>query len=507
MTAPSTRSTVRNVSINGTALLVCGLVNLFFLGYLATRLGIRDYGLIALARTLLATGVLTILDLGLSEAAGARTAALRATGDHGTLWSSALLAAAFAAVAGLVGGLIMILAAEPVASMLLRNDLEKVPEFAVIVIILAATLVVQLPGSVCESILRGLNRFRAYRSLEVGHAVAFAGIGVVLVERGHGYFAIIMLLIAIVILRALVAVTLIAVPMWRARSLLRLDRDEARKLFHLARNIFGGKLLGVVNLYSIYYASSILVGAAGLGLVDLLMRWPRFLKAFFGQLNSAIMPFAVGLDATKDREGLVQTYTTSLTFAMLVTVPALLSVAFFAEDLLLAWVGAEFARSWPWLSALFLWPLVVLPVSLGGMMLVSRPGFVARINVISAGQLIVILAVAVSTAGTLREYAFLLAHLAGVFAVVPFQVRLIERELGLRAWASAKISAKVVLGALTAVLAALGIHATNLVTGPITLAIAIGLCCLVAWAALGSLVLTAPERRQVRRIVLMFLRP
>ena len=505
MSETSIKNTVQNVAINGSALFLCSLVNVIFLGYLAVRLGLQEYGLIVLVRTLLATGALAMLDLGLSEAAAVRVAALRASGNQQALAGTVVLATALTLVIGIVAGAVMGLAADLWVGLLLRNDPGVQADFAIVAVLLAATLAVQLPGVVCESVLRGLNRFPLLRAIEVAFTMAFAGAGVVLVEGGSGYRPVVLLLVGLVVLRALAAIVLAFGSVLRGHAIERPNRQLFGDLYQLASPILVGKTLAVLNFYTIFYASSVLVGAAGLGGVDLLMRWPRFMKMFFGQLNQTIMPLAVGLDTTGRQESLERTYRKSLTFALGATMPALLAAAFFAEEILLVWLNPELAVHWRWLSALFFWPLVVLPVGLGGAMLMGRPHFIARNNLYAAGQLLVILGVAVTTAAWLGERAVLLAHLCGIFAVLPFQTRLIDGHMRIPRWETLRVVARVALGVPPAVLVGIVIKAAAIVSGPLTLLAGVGLWCAVSWTTIYVAVFSAEERSQVRRVAFMIL--
>ena len=75
--------------------------------------------------------------------------------------------------------------------------------------------------------------------------------------------------------------------------------------------------------------------------------------------------------------------------------------------------------------------------------------------------------------------------------------------MGTRVWDTLRILLKIALWTLPATFVGVAIKASAVVSGPLTLAVAVGLWCGVSWATIYAAVFSAEERNQISRIALM----
>src|SRR3546814_904712 len=99
------------------------------------------------------------------------------------------------------------------------------------------------------------------------------------------------------------------------------------------------KVLATIQTQSVPLVVGFVVGAAGAGVYDLLMRLPRFAKSALGLLNSAVMPFASRLEASDSRHALLTLYEHGLLIITFLTAPPLFALAISSKPLLHFWVG------------------------------------------------------------------------------------------------------------------------------------------------------------------------
>ncbi|MGH6948914.1 MAG: hypothetical protein ACREDZ_16410, partial [Kiloniellales bacterium] len=146
---------LRNTLINVSAIGVTGLVGLMLVPIIVSAYGLESLGLIVLARILLPTSVLGLLDLGTAEATTRFVASSAAEGGRGkaahSLIASLAIVLPIAACIAVTGGL----AATWVTESVLGISDKHTPLMQGVVMWTCLAAVVTFPGMVCEGALRG----------------------------------------------------------------------------------------------------------------------------------------------------------------------------------------------------------------------------------------------------------------------------------------------------------------------------------------------------------------
>jgi O-antigen/teichoic acid export membrane protein len=172
-----------------------------------------------------------------------------------------------------------------------------------------------------------------------------------------------------------------------------------------------------------------LVGPAGVGIYDALVRLPRFVKAVLSLLVSAVLPVSARLDAGNDRARLRRLGSLGYWLMPAVAFPGLFGCAVYAKGLLEVWVGTvELVRLWPWLSLGFVFPMMNIFLTFGQTLMQVRLSYLGVSNRLLLLQICLQFAVSLAFVHPLGERSFILGQVAAMAAVFPLHIWALSRE-------------------------------------------------------------------------------
>lgn len=420
------RPLILNTLISAVAYFVISVVGIVVVSWLVGAYGLEVYGVIMLARLLLPTGLMGIMDLGAPENASYVVATARATGDWET--AGAMLAALvviLGAVTLLPCGVVVLFASTIAQWFHLVGDDAVV--FAQALKLSAVFLPLLLIGSIAEGVIRGFERYGAARGIEVVMALAY-GMGCYICVRDmYSYDTIVYLAIVLAIVRAVVALlfgwrclatTPVAFAQWRT---LGMSKVKMR-----IRVSAPNKMLGTLQTQTPAFLVGVFLGPASVAIYDVLTRLPRVAKSVLGLLNSAVMPFTSRLEAAEQNVSRVAE--NGMLFIACWSVPPLFAAASFSYPLLHLWIGKELTGFWIWQSLAFTVPLLTVLLSFGFSTLFSRIQVNKSANQFIALRIVVQYAVALALMAALTERAFILGSVIAVAATAFWEFRIIFRE-------------------------------------------------------------------------------
>ena len=334
------RNTIINLAAQGLPLIV-GLVAV---PRVIAGLGVPRYGVLTLAWTLL--GYLSIFDFGLTRATTKYVAELAAAGRHRDVPSVAGTAIAMQVGLGVLGGILLAIAAHPLASRILHVPPELVGEAFACFMILAVAVPIVLLSNSLRGLLEAAQRFDLVNLVRVPANTLYyllPLIGVLL----HWSLGTIMLgFVAswIVAIFAQYHFCTLVYPEFGARA--RFSAVEAPRLLR-----FGGwaTVSGTISPVLVY-ADRVIIGsvlsvaavsyyAAPFDMVTRLLVVP---SSLVGTLFPAFSAISSG--SASDEMSVLLTRSTK--YLLLVLAPVVILITFFAQPLLHAWLGADFgARS------------------------------------------------------------------------------------------------------------------------------------------------------------------
>lgn len=486
------RALLINTAFSAGVFAVSSALAVILVPILVGAYGIFEFGLIMLARTFLPTGVLAVFDLGISEVATLAVARARASNS----WERASRQLTLILVAALCVGLLLVAllwSASWYVDYWLHGIGDHVSTFSAILRATALALALLMPALVFDGIVRGFEAYRALRVAELGGTLAYVGATLWVVHAGATYGVVAYVFLGSVVLRALfiagVAWVLARNVPLRPRVWHREEREEV-----VARcwQMSHGKLLGAAQSQLPPLAIGAIVGPTGVGIYDVIVRIPRFAKTVLGMLNSALVPVTARLDETGQVEQRRLLGTVGVLVVPFFAIPAVASLAAFAEPLLRWWVGPEFAPLWPWQAAMYLVPAILVAVGFGSMALLPRPESTRSLLRLATGHVLLQYVIAFLLVRALQERAFVVGQVVATVVFAPWQLRIIishqdvAASVGRQLWA---LIALAVACVLTTVLLPIGA-----IAGLPLLLTSMSAWVLGIWAMTWHLVLTRHQR-------------
>ncbi|MFP9136008.1 lipopolysaccharide biosynthesis protein [Devosia sp. XGJD_8] len=377
-------SLARNTYYNITAFGLNTLLSLATVPILVGAYGLAGYGLIVLARLLLPTGILGLLEGGMPEVTARAVATAKAKKDLEAGRRSISAAAITAVGIGIVAGAILAGLSEPVTRALFHSAENLIGELQIVVLLSAASLPLQLFSSVARGALEGAERFKLVRGLEVASNLAFFGIAFALSQSPSTAS------------QAAIAYVMV----WNARALVYLvilasGRIESvhftahaiwlghRAFMGHALRLFSQKLLSIM----VNFGPSVIIGllstSAMVGAFDIVMRIPKVVKTASGMFNGALLPFAARSDALDRSEALLRVVEDGTIFLATLIIAASATVMIFAPEILELWLGLTDPHLPIWLSVAMLWPISICSFGIGTTMLMSRVSASSRMSALS----------------------------------------------------------------------------------------------------------------------------
>ena len=494
------KSLIRNTAVNIAAFGVVSVGNLLLIPLIVRHYGLQEFGLIVVARLLLPTGFLAMFDFGLSEATTRYVASARAEDDWAQAGRVFGLALSIIIVVALILATAIGVGAETLTLHAFGLEAAKAEDFATLVRWTSLGLLVVFPGVICEATLKGMERFDLIRVGEVLAFLCYAGATLMAILFDLPYTIVALAFLGTTCLKYCGFMLLLSSPSMPIKpALVQMNRVEAMEVLRLAVAVLQGKIISTLLTHSAPLIILRIVGPAGVGAFDLLMRLPRFSKNVFGLINSAVLPTSATLEAKGDKIAMRRLVLTGTTLAVLLFLPPLLGGAVYSGKILNQWLGSEYVAMAPWLSVPFVWVALISFYGVGATMLLARRRVLRRLNQVAIVHLALFFVVGLAGLNSLGERAFILAILVSTALVLPLNIYLICRAYDVEFIAYAKMIFKFSVSSLAAVAWFIGFD--NFIW-PDTLAgllFEFGTWCVIYWLTAYLFALSKDERRSLHK--------
>lgn len=424
------KALIRNTAFTGLAQFASGVLGFLVVPVIIHAYGIPGFGLIVLARVILPNGTLSILDFGVSETATQVVARARTDGSWAQASGQLSLLLAGALAVGTAVGLTLFFA-EPFVHKLIKVAPEMQPGFALVVRATSVLSPLFFAGLVAEGVAKGFERYGLVKLVEVSTLTAYA-ISVPFIVRAEQPFQSVALAFLAAELASAATLLVSLIPLLRGTPL-RLSRWDQEGKAEVRRRgllMFQGRVLGVLQSQAATLLIGAMVGPAGVGVYDLLIRLPRFAKATLALVASALLPVATRLD-TDDGARLRALGLAGFWLVPTLTLPVFIGGAVFSRALLTLWIGGDAVSLWPWLSILFLALAPNVFIGFGGALLLVRLSYLSIANRLLMLYIVVQMAASLALSRLFQEKAFILGQMIAAVLVSPLQLRAILSEQGI----------------------------------------------------------------------------
>lgn len=331
----------RNTTLNLATEIFVGVVLVATVPPLVNRLGRSSFGLYSLAFALI--GYLSYLDLGVSRAATQFVSAGLARNDAAAVRRTAYSAAFVNLLIGLVCGLVVVLIAPVLIHFVFRitPDLER-EAWLVFCAVALAVPVFMLQG-VFRAILTSYQRFGVLSVINgLSTSLQFLA-ALLLAWRGFGVGVIVFssVLIRMAAVGAYAAFLLRLMPTLTGQ--LNVDRHELRALLHFGGWVTVSQLILQMLVYLDRFLIASFLSLSAVTLYSVPYEGITRLRLIPASLMATLYPAMSEHATDSTSEGLQALYDSSLRYLLLLMLPGISFLVVFGRDLLLLWMGKEFA--------------------------------------------------------------------------------------------------------------------------------------------------------------------
>ena len=490
------RSLFFNTLLSAAAYFAVSVIGLLIVPVLLTTYGLAEFGLLTLARLFLPAAVLGLFDMGYGEIATQVVAQARVNGKWPVVRAQLRLLLSIVVAVGCTIGLTLFALNSLICDWLHVDALHR-DDFATLLRFTALAQPVLFLSLLLEGVVKGFERYRRLRLLEVVCALSYAICVPLAAAFELPYHWVAYAFLLSLLLRALLAGIAAWMLLAAEGGLAHAEHSSEARRFVLerCRLLWFGRIIGGLQHQSPPLLVGALIGPAGAGAYDVLVRLPRFVKVIFSLLNVALLPLAARIDAAGQTGQLRSLGAAGMLLLPIVALPPLAAAAAFAEPVLVVWLGEDFRTDGVWLAILFLVPAMNTLVGFGQQILMTRSSFLRSNNKLMVVQLLLQFIVSFSLVAMLQERAFILGYvLAPLVFFIP-QITSIVREQAF----SRDVAPRTVRMILVLLLTVLSLWWSGLPTrihGWFELIGVMAGFCVIAWGTLPFIGLYSEERRR-----------
>ena len=486
---------VRNSLINLLASLVGLAVSFALVPVMVNGLGTAEYGVWALALTFtVASGYLTLTDLGLQQSSVRLMADARRVGDRDALREIFSTSGAILLSVALPVGLALVVFADDVAS-LFSIDSELRDTAGLTFQIIAAQVFVDLPAQAPRAVLESDQRFLTVRLIDLGRAVVQAALIVALLAADQGLVEVAIASLTTSAVTASAYLMAAALGGGGTRpSLTAVKRRRVRELMSFAAPLFALRLLSTVYRQMDKVILGIALTVVAVGHYEIASRAQAGMVVVMSATAAAVLPAATLIRTERERLRVLLLRGTS--YSMAIYLPPIVVVLFYADPLIEGWVGSDNAEAVPLVRLFFVWLALATFDAVATTMLTSL-GRLRPMVWLTAAWVAANLALSIALVGPLGASGVLVGTVVTYAPLIAAFTHLCLRELdlGRREWAR-----RVLMPQVPAVAVQVGLCAALLYPlGWLPDLVAVALAAAITWpasiAAFARFGLPTDERR------------
>ncbi|AWM02422.1 hypothetical protein [Bradyrhizobium amphicarpaeae] len=422
---------IQNTVISALAFGVAALLGLAVIPLIIGTWGVTEFGLIVISRLLLPTGMMAVLDLGLSEVATQVVARAR---EHRN-WTQASRQIAFLGAVSFALTLILsavIWFATPLFVIVMKVDAAHVETLTRIMHYTAIANLIFVPALVWEGTIKGFERYNLLRVAEVTSTVAYVGLTFAASWAAAGFEVVAYIYLATLVARAVViGIAAFVALRHKHVRLLPWTPDIRQDILHRCVLLLQGKLMGGVSGPLQPFLIGLLFGPKAVGTYDALVRLSRVSKVVVSLLTSALLPVASRLDERGSATSFQRLGDLGLVLMPMFVVPPLAATAILSPEIMNIWIGPLLAPYAFWMGLSFLVPICAQYVAIGSLIFLTRPEVQARLNRLIAVHLLIWAVVSAATLHLFAERALILGQVIGSMLILPLQLEALRGALEL----------------------------------------------------------------------------
>jgi O-antigen/teichoic acid export membrane protein len=485
---------IQNTVISTVAFGAAAILGLIVIPVIIRTWGVTEFGLIVITRLLLPSGMMAVLDFGLSEVATQVVARAREHRD----WDRVGRQLSFLTVVSILLAVTLsasIWLGAPYISAVMKVDAAHADRFISILHYTALANLVLVPALVWEGTVKGFERYNLLRLSEFTTTLAYVALTVWASTASVSFEIVAYIFLATLVARALaVLIATIAALTNKRAKFGAWTAPIRRELSHRCLLLLQGKLIGGITGPIQPLLVGLLFGPTAVGIYDALVRLSRVSKAVVSLLTSALLPVASRLDERGSSTTFQRLGELGLVMLPMLTLPPLAAAAILSPQIMQLWIGPLLAPYASWMGVSFVIPICAQYLTIGSVMFLTRTEIQARLNLLLGLQLFIWAALSAATVSVFAERAFILGQAVASLVVLPWQIETQRRALDLdrRAFARA-MGTQLAILAIGSILLWISMSYIR-IDSLIKLALVAATFCLTSWVAQYFLVLDKRHR-------------
>jgi O-antigen/teichoic acid export membrane protein len=324
----------------------------FLIPFMVSRLGVDMFGLWSLIFAVV--GLFGLLDLGFATAAMKYVAELTASGDHA---GRNEVLATLLVIYGVLGAICLVLVATLAgpASGWFALSPDQAQPFTLALWLIGTVVAINFPASLVKAILIGSGRMHLVNAIELVITLVNAALIVILLEAGLGLVGVAVATAATMLLGPLVMLPLaIRLTPGLSASPRLFSRSRVRELLGFSVYFFIANVavLIILRIDPVVIKAFLTLGAVAVYAVA--AKIAEYTYLLNKQFSNALMPLVSQSKGAGDAYTVRRILVDGTRFLLAIAVPFIALLFFYADAIVVRWMGQEFAESVPLLRILLL---------------------------------------------------------------------------------------------------------------------------------------------------------
>ncbi len=423
---------IQNTVISTVAFGAVAVLGLIVIPVIIRTWGVTEFGLIVITRLFLPSGMMAVLDFGLSEVATQVVARAREHRD----WDRVGRQLSFLTVISVLLAVtlsVSIWLGAPYLSVLMKVDAAHVDRFIDILHYTALANLVLVPALVWEGTVKGFERYNLLRLSEFTSTLVYVALTVWASTASVSFEIVAYIFLATLVVRALAVLIATITALTKKRATFGAWTTPIRReLSHRCLLLLQGKLIGGITGPIQPFIVGLLFGPTAVGIYDALVRLSRVSKVVVSLLISALLPVASRLDERGSLTTFQRLGELGLIMLPMFTLPPLAAAAILSPEIMQLWIGPLLAPYAFWMGLSFVIPICAQYLAIGSVIFLTRTEIQARLNLLMGLQLLIWAALSAATVSVFAERALILGQAVASLLVLPWQIGTLRRALDLK---------------------------------------------------------------------------
>ena len=423
-----------NKLITGTGITAIGYFIVAVIGLLLAPLlivgyGVVGFGMITLARILLPAGGVGIFDFGISEISAQIIASARETKVWRVANARLILIACLTTALGIFVGALLYIFSENITYLLKIPESEQLV-FANIIQITGIATPLLFFGLIFEGLIEGQEKYLILRITEIVSTVLYALAVIFGLHMSFDFTWPVYVYLGSQLCKCF----FYGIVAWHflPETLCgKIDAGVRAYVFERGKLLLVSRFLGSIQTQAAPLLIGVFLGPFAVGVYDAISRLPRFLKIALSVVNTTLLPAAMRLEVSGDRGRLNALGAAAVSVLPAIVFPPIATLALFSGDILVFWLGQEFAVYAFWLALFLIIPAFNTVLSCLNSILMVRPQYLLINNKISCIQITTQMVISLLILEQLSQNAFIFGQVAATLVFFPWQLNLGFSQLNL----------------------------------------------------------------------------